>query len=107
MKLDGEGAVGPRCRQVGPREIRISAGQSCQSPEVHGDRVGTGLAGASGAAALWEQGYNVKATSSTTARGVRTHCGAGGINAAKKYQNDGDSVYRSFTTRSREATTQP
>ncbi len=59
--------------------------------------VGTGLAGASAAATLAELGYNVK-TFCFQDSGRRAHSIAaqGGINAAKNYQNDGDSVYRLF-----------
>ncbi len=59
--------------------------------------VGTGLAGASAAATLSEQGYNVKAfTFHDTPRRAHSIAAQGGINAAKNYQNDGDSVYRLF-----------
>lgn len=59
--------------------------------------VGTGLAGASAAAALGELGYNVKAfTFHDSARRAHSISAQGGINAAKNYQNDGDSVYRLF-----------
>jgi len=59
--------------------------------------VGTGLAGASAAASLAELGYSVK-TFCFQDSGRRAHSIAaqGGINAAKNYQNDGDSVYRLF-----------
>ena len=57
--------------------------------------VGTGLAGASAAAALGELGYNVKAfTFHDSARRAHSIAAQGGINAAKNYQNDGDYVYR-------------
>jgi succinate dehydrogenase / fumarate reductase flavoprotein subunit len=59
--------------------------------------VGTGLAGASAAAALGEQGYNVKAYFiHDSPRRAHSIAAQGGINAAKNYQNDGDSVYRLF-----------
>jgi succinate dehydrogenase / fumarate reductase flavoprotein subunit len=59
--------------------------------------VGTGLAGASAAAALAEQGYNVKAFCiHDSPRRAHSIAAQGGINAAKNYQNDGDSVYRLF-----------
>jgi len=59
--------------------------------------VGTGLAGASAAASLGELGYNVKAfTFHDSARRAHSISAQGGINAAKNYQNDGDSVYRLF-----------
>ncbi len=59
--------------------------------------VGTGLAGASAAASLAEMGYNVKAFCfQDSARRAHSIAAQGGINAAKNYQNDGDSTYRLF-----------
>ncbi|MFA6326213.1 MAG: fumarate reductase/succinate dehydrogenase flavoprotein subunit, partial [Bacteroidales bacterium] len=59
--------------------------------------VGTGLAGASAAAALGEQGYNVSVFCiSDSPRRAHSVAAQGGINAAKNYQNDNDSVERLF-----------
>ena len=59
--------------------------------------VGTGLGGASAAATLGELGYNVKVFCiSDSPRRAHSIAAQGGINAAKNYQNDGDSVYRLF-----------
>ncbi|MDE0669333.1 MAG: fumarate reductase/succinate dehydrogenase flavoprotein subunit [Acidimicrobiia bacterium] len=59
--------------------------------------VGTGLAGASAAASLGELGYRVKAfTYHDSPRRAHSIAAQGGINAAKNYRNDGDSVYRLF-----------
>jgi succinate dehydrogenase / fumarate reductase flavoprotein subunit len=59
--------------------------------------VGTGLAGASAAASLGELGYPVKAFFiHDSPRRAHSIAAQGGINAAKNYQNDGDSVYRLF-----------
>lgn len=59
--------------------------------------VGTGLAGASAAATLAELGYNVKAFCyQDSPRRAHSIAAQGGINAAKNYQGDGDSVYRLF-----------
>jgi len=59
--------------------------------------VGTGLAGASAAASLGEMGYNVKAFCfQDSPRRAHSIAAQGGINAAKNYQNDGDSIYRLF-----------
>ncbi len=59
--------------------------------------VGTGLAGASAASALGELGYNVKNFCyQDTPRRAHSVAAQGGINAAKNYKNDGDSVYRLF-----------
>ncbi|HJN42739.1 MAG: succinate dehydrogenase flavoprotein subunit [Acidobacteria bacterium] len=75
--------------------------------------VGSGLAGASAAATMGELGYNVRCfTYHDSPRRAHSIAAQGGINAAKNYQNDGDSVYRLFYDtvkggdfRSREANT--
>ena len=77
--------------------------------------VGTGLAGAAAAATLGELGYNVKVfTYHDSPRRAHSIAAQGGINAAKNYRNDGDSVFRLFYDtikggdyRSREANTLP
>lgn len=59
--------------------------------------VGTGLAGASAAASLAEMGFNVlNFCIQDSPRRAHSIAAQGGINAAKNYQNDGDSVYRLF-----------
>src|SRR3984893_1491518 len=59
--------------------------------------VGTGLAGASAAASLAEMGYQVKAYCfQDSPRRAHSIAAQGGINAAKNYQNDGDSIFRLF-----------
>src|ERR1700716_3521905 len=59
--------------------------------------VGSGLAGGSAAATLGEQGYNVKCFCyQDSPRRAHSIAAQGGINAAKNYQNDGDSVFRLF-----------
>lgn len=59
--------------------------------------VGTGLAGASAAASLGELGYNVKSFCfQDSPRRAHSIAAQGGINAAKNYRNDGDSVFRLF-----------
>src|SRR5690606_10976597 len=59
--------------------------------------VGSGLAGGSAAASLGELGYNVKCFCyQDSPRRAHSIAAQGGINAAKNYQNDGDSVYRLF-----------
>ena len=59
--------------------------------------IGTGLAGSSASATLAELGYNVKTFCfQDSARRAHSIAAQGGINAAKNYQNDGDSVYRLF-----------
>src|SRR4051812_36709550 len=59
--------------------------------------VGSGLAGGSAAATLGDMGYNVKCFCyQDSARRAHSIAAQGGINAAKNYQNDGDSVHRLF-----------
>src|SRR5436305_8728943 len=59
--------------------------------------VGTGLAGGAAAATLGELGYNVKCFCfQDSPRRAHSIAAQGGINAAKNYQNDGDSIYRLF-----------
>jgi succinate dehydrogenase / fumarate reductase flavoprotein subunit len=59
--------------------------------------VGTGLAGASAAATMAELGYNIEAFCyQDSARRAHSIAAQGGINAAKNYPNDGDSIYRLF-----------
>ncbi len=59
--------------------------------------VGTGLAGGAAAASLGELGYNVEAFCyQDSARRAHSIAAQGGINAAKNYPNDGDSIYRLF-----------
>ncbi len=66
-------------------------------PKIDVIVVGTGLAGASAAASFGEMGYNVKAFCfQDSPRRAHSIAAQGGINAAKNYQNDGDSVYRLF-----------
>ena len=76
-------------------EIRIVSPNNKRKLEVI--VVGTGLGGASAAASLGEMGYNVKifciSDSPRRAHSIAAQCG---INAAKNYQNDNDSIYRLF-----------
>ena len=59
--------------------------------------VGTGLAGGAAAASLGELGYNVEAFCyQDSPRRAHSIAAQGGINAAKNYPNDGDSIYRLF-----------
>ena len=61
--------------------------------------IGTGLAGASAAASMAEMGYNIKAFLLSGQPMGFAIAAQGGINAAKNYQNDGDSIYRLFMIR--------
>jgi succinate dehydrogenase / fumarate reductase flavoprotein subunit len=97
MKLDGKIPPGP----IADKWTRYKAESPIVAP--HNKRkldiivVGTGLAGASAAASLAELGYNVKAfTFHDSPRRAHSIAAQGGINAAKNYANDGDSVHRLF-----------
>lgn len=76
-------------------EIRVVSPNNKRKLEII--VVGTGLGGASAAASLGELGYNVKVFCiSDSPRRAHSIAAQGGINAAKNYQNDNDSVYRLF-----------
>ena len=76
-------------------EIRIVSPNNKRKLEVI--VVGTGLGGASAAASLGEMGYNVKIFCiSDSPRRAHSIAAQGGINAAKNYKNDNDSIYRLF-----------
>ncbi|HET9063571.1 MAG TPA: fumarate reductase/succinate dehydrogenase flavoprotein subunit, partial [Candidatus Binatia bacterium] len=97
MSLDGRVPGGP----IDTKWERLKAEMSLVNPANRRKYnivvVGTGLAGASAAATLGEAGYNVKAlTILDSPRRSHSIAAQGGINAAKNYKNDGDSVYRLF-----------
>ena len=96
--LDAKIPDGPIEEQVGQLQVRRQAGQPGQQAASYEIIVvGTGLAGASAAATLAELGYKVKAfTFHDSPRRAHSIAAQGGINAAKNYQNDGDSIYRLF-----------
>ena len=76
-------------------DVRLVSPKNKRSFEVI--VVGTGLAGASAAASLGELGYKVKSfTYHDSPRRAHSIAAQGGINAAKNYQNDGDSIWRLF-----------
>lgn len=97
MKLDAkipEGTLGEKWQSY-KSEVSLVAPNNKRHIEVI--VVGTGLAGAAAAATLGELGYKVKAfTFHDSPRRAHSIAAQGGINAAKNYQNDGDSVYRLF-----------
>jgi succinate dehydrogenase / fumarate reductase flavoprotein subunit len=97
MKLDAKIPEGP----IGEKWTRHKFGLKLVNPANKRKYeiivVGTGLAGASAAASLAELGYNVKAFCfQDSPRRAHSIAAQGGINAAKNYQNDGDSVFRLF-----------
>src|SRR5881394_1168730 len=95
--LDGRVPAGPMAEkwELCKRERKLVSPANKRKYEVI--VVGTGLAGASAAASLAELGYNVKAFCfQDSPRRAHSIAAQGGINAAKNYQNDGDSVFRLF-----------
>lgn len=97
MKLDPKVPEGPLEKKWGEylRDIKLVAPNNKRKHNVI--VVGTGLAGASAASSLAELGYNVKTFAiQDSARRAHSIAAQGGINAAKNYPNDGDSVWRLF-----------
>ena len=83
---------------MGPAQVRREAREPGeQAAATRSSSSGSGLAGASAAATLGELGYQVKLfTFHDSPRRAHSIAAQGGINAAKNYQNDGDSVHRLF-----------
>ena len=97
MILDGKIPSGPLNEKWARRLSELKLVNPANKRKYRVIVVGTGLAGASAAASLAELGYKVDASASRTRRaGAHSIAAQGGINAAKNYQNDGDSVYRLF-----------
>jgi len=97
MKLDPKIPSGPIEEKWSRRKGEIKLVSPANKRKYSIIVVGTGLAGASAAASLSELGYKVKAFCyQDSARRAHSVAAQGGINAAKNYQNDGDSVYRLF-----------
>src|SRR5688572_31159331 len=97
MKLDSKIPDGPLAEKWKKHKFNLKLVNPANKRKYDVIVVGTGLAGASAAAALAELGYNVKAFCyQDSARRAHSIAAQGGINAAKNYQNDGDSVFRLF-----------
>lgn len=97
MKLDAKIPEGPIDKKWTKHKADIRLVNPANKRHIDIIVVGTGLAGASAAASLGEMGYNVKAFCfQDSPRRAHSIAAQGGINAAKNYQNDGDSVYRLF-----------
>jgi len=95
--LDGRCPTGPVAERWQKRKNELKLVSPTNKRKYEILVVGTGLAGASAAASLSELGYNVKAFCfQDTPRRAHSIAAQGGINAAKNYQNDGDSVFRLF-----------
>lgn len=96
-KLDSKIPQGPLADKWTKHKNTIKVVNPANKRRIDVIVVGTGLAGASAAASLGELGYNVKAFCfQDSPRRAHSIAAQGGINAAKNYQNDGDSVYRLF-----------
>ncbi len=97
MKLDSKIPEGPLGEKWTKHKFNLKLVNPSNKRKYEIIVVGTGLAGASAAASLAELGYKVKAfTYHDSPRRAHSIAAQGGINAAKNYQNDGDSVYRLF-----------
>jgi succinate dehydrogenase / fumarate reductase, flavoprotein subunit len=97
MKLEDKIPGGPIEQKWSNHKGHINLVSPANKRQIDIVVVGTGLAGASAAATLAELGYNVKAFCfQDSPRRAHSIAAQGGINAAKNYQNDGDSVYRLF-----------
>jgi succinate dehydrogenase / fumarate reductase flavoprotein subunit len=97
MKLDSKIPEGPLAEKWTKHKFNLKLVNPANKRKYDIIVVGTGLAGASAAATLGELGYNVKAFCfQDSPRRAHSIAAQGGINAAKNYQNDGDSVFRLF-----------
>jgi succinate dehydrogenase / fumarate reductase flavoprotein subunit len=97
MKLDAKIPSGPLEQKWDKHRNELKLISPANKRKYEIIVVGTGLAGASAAASLAELGYYVKAFCfQDSPRRAHSVAAQGGINAAKNYQNDGDSVYRLF-----------
>ena len=97
MKLRANSPSGPIETKWDRRRSRLKLINPANKRKYDVIVVGSGLAGASAAAALAELGYNVKCFCyQDSPRRAHSIAAQGGINAAKNYQNDGDSVFRLF-----------
>ena len=97
MKLDAHIPAGPIEKKWDSHKFNLKLVNPNNRRKYDVLIVGSGLAGASAAASLGELGYNVKVfTLHDSPRRAHSIAAQGGINAAKNYTNDGDSVWRLF-----------
>jgi succinate dehydrogenase / fumarate reductase flavoprotein subunit len=97
MKLDAKIPSGPLAEKWDKHRFEMKLVNPANRRKYRIIVVGSGLAGASAAATLAEQGYNVDCFCyQDSPRRAHSIAAQGGINAAKNYQNDGDSVFRLF-----------
>ena len=96
-RLDAKIPEGPIAEKWTNHKNNINLVSPANKRQIDVIVVGTGLAGGSAAATLAELGYNVKAFCfQDSPRRAHSIAAQGGINAAKNYQGDGDSIYRLF-----------
>ena len=97
IKLDSKIPKGPLADKWSNYKSSLRLVSPANKKKIDIIVVGTGLSGASSASALGELGYNVKVFCfQDSPRRAHSVAAQGGINAAKNYKNDGDSVYRLF-----------
>lgn len=97
MELNGKVPQGPIDRKWEQHRFNMKLVNPANKRKYKIIVVGSGLAGASAAASLAELGYNVKCFCfQDSPRRAHSIAAQGGINAAKNYQNDGDSIFRLF-----------
>ncbi|MCX7702397.1 MAG: fumarate reductase/succinate dehydrogenase flavoprotein subunit [Gemmataceae bacterium] len=97
IKLDSKVPSGPLAEKWDRHRFEMKLVNPANKRKYHVLVVGTGLAGASAAATLAELGYTVETFCyQDSPRRAHSIAAQGGINAAKNYQNDGDSIYRLF-----------
>src|SRR4026207_2471509 len=97
MKLDSKIPSGPLQQKWERYRLEMKLVNPAHKRKFNIIVVGSGLAGGSAAATLAELGYNVKCFCfQDSPRRAHSIAAQGGINAAKNYQNDGDSIYRLF-----------
>ncbi|MGB0745006.1 MAG: fumarate reductase/succinate dehydrogenase flavoprotein subunit [Opitutales bacterium] len=97
MNLDAKIPEGPIGEKWSNHKFKMKLVNPANRRKYHVIVVGSGLAGGAAAASLAEQGYNVSCFCyQDSPRRAHSIAAQGGINAAKNYQNDGDSVYRLF-----------
>src|SRR5450759_828691 len=97
MKLDSKIPSGPLAEKWDKHRFEMKLVNPSNKRKYHIIVVGSGLAGASAAASLSELGYNVSCFAfQDSPRRAHSIAAQGGINAAKNYRNDGDSVQRLF-----------
>jgi succinate dehydrogenase flavoprotein subunit len=97
MRLDGRVPAGSMAEKWDRHKFEMKLVNPANKRKYTIIVVGTGLAGASAAASLGELGYNVlNFCIQDSPRRAHSIAAQGGINAAKNYQNDGDSIYRLF-----------